>query len=112
MLKEELNNFTGTEHHFAHWSGMLKYTDGITYLQQEGGCYWLIDAIASYQLNWQTVPFQVWTLKAKDSKGILTMKEDTGMPELVKQEIPYTDFPMEEVQVWVIDGVCILPSEY
>jgi hypothetical protein len=40
------------------------------------------------------------------------MKTDTNNPELVKQEIMHTDFPLETVQVWLIDGVMLLPSEY
>jgi len=28
------------------------------------------------------------------------------------QAIPYTDFPLEEMKIWVQNGVMMLPSEY
>jgi hypothetical protein len=31
---------------------------------------------------------------------------------VVKQKIPYTNFPLDEVKMYLIDGVILLPSEY
>ena len=112
MEKQELianlANFTGTEHYYQHFPG-CKYTDGVKYLAETAGCYWLLDVIFSYR---RKDPFQIWTLVVKDKKAVVTMKEDSDTPVLIKQEIEYTDFPLDEISLWLIDGVLILPSEY
>lgn len=112
MTQAELEQFTGTENYYKHWLG-FNYTDGVKYLAEIGQAFWLLDAIGSYQRKFKSRAFQVWELQVKeDRKGVLTMKEDTGTPELVRQEVPYTDFPLESIKIWLIDGVAILPSEY
>ena len=111
-LKNDLALFTGTEQYFKHWLG-FNYTDGVKYLSGKAECYWLLDAIGSYQYKFKRVPFQVWILKVNaDKTAVLEMKEDTNQPLLVRQEIPYTDFPLTEIKLYLIDGVLILPSEY
>ena len=82
----------------------LVFTDGINQLRQDADCFWLVDAIASHQREEE---FQVWRLEVDKEKktAVLTMKEDTGQPELVRQEIPYTDFPLESIEFYVaVDG--------
>jgi hypothetical protein len=105
-----LQQFTGTEQHFRHWSGRLLYTDGVKHMAERAGAYWLIDLVASYQSEHRDVWFQVWDLKAKDRAGVVTMRGDSEV--LVKQELEYTDFPLESLRVFVADGVLLLPSEY
>ena len=108
-LQNGLNQCIGTSQYLLHWARQLKFTDGIKFLADNAGAYWLIDAIASYQ---RKEPFQLWQLKVKDSKAVLTMKEDSGEPTLVKQEITYTDFPLDEITLYLIDGILLLTSEY
>jgi len=111
MKLSELNNFTGTEKYYKHWTGILVYTDGVQYLAKEGGAYWLIDAIASYR---RREHFQLWELKVntETKEAVLTMREDSDTPVLVKQEIGFTDFPLSKIKLYLIDGVLLLPSEY
>jgi len=40
------------------------------------------------------------------------MKEDTDSPILAKQEIEYTDFPLDEIKMYCENRVIFLPSEY
>lgn len=87
----------------------MKYTDGVQFLAEKAGAYWLLDVIASYR---RPEHFQIWTLDVKGKKGVVEMKEDTNEPVLVRQEIEYTDFPLDTIQLYLIDGVLILPSEY
>lgn len=89
---------------------MATDTEGVKYLADKGECHWLLDAIFSFH---RTDPFQVWTLEVnEDRSAVLTMREDSGEPIRVKQEIPFTDFPMPKISLWLINGVLILPSEY
>ena len=110
LNESELQQFTGTEQYFKHWTGRLLYTDGVKYMAERAGAYWLIDLVASYQSEHKGVWFQVWDLKAKDSQGVVTMAGESEV--LVKQELEYTDFPLESLRLFVVDGVLLLPSEY
>lgn len=108
---EGLGRFSGTSYYCKHWSGM-KYTEGVQYVADEAKAYWLLDAIASFQPGQKEMPFQVWRLEVRDKKAVLTMRQDEGMPIDFAQTIPYTDFPEGYIELWLIDGVLILPSEY
>ena len=109
----DLAQFTGTENYYKHWLGGFRYTDGVKFLADEAEAYWLLDAIFSHQLRKvRTMPFQLWTLTVTNSNAVLSMKEDTGSAEVVHQDIPYTTFPLDEIKLYLIDGVLLLPSEY
>lgn len=108
----ELNQFTGTEHWYRHWLGIL-YTDGVKFLAEKAGAYWLIDAVASYQNKVKHIPFQIWTLVIdKDNSATLQMREDSDMPFIIEQFIEYSDFPLTSISLYFIDGVLLLTSEY
>jgi hypothetical protein len=110
LTKDDLSRFTGTENYFRHWTGRLLYTDGVKYLADKGGAHWLIDVIASYQgdrritANHMLRNLQFWNLTVKDGRGRLTCVEDNGRPPVIVQEIEFTDFPLDEVDVWVERG--------
>lgn len=128
--KSMLAQFSGTENYFRHrFSPVpLVYTDGVKYVAENGGgngAYWLIDAIASYQLdskiknNRMLQECQFWHLEVKDSSAILTCKADSGYKPAITQEIEYTDFDFS-IDLWMEptegpDGrlmwVLYLPSE-
>jgi len=125
-LKKELNGFIGTLNYYRHFTGLGHFTDGVKFLADRVGAYWLIDAIFSWQVERRSftfrgerrakvgdAPFQVWTLKvASDKTAVLEMREDSDQPPVVRQEIEFTDFPQGEVKLYLIDGVLLLPSEY
>ena len=112
-IEDELRHFTGTQHYYRNFTGLL-YTDGIQHLAEQAGSYWLIDLVGSYQPRLQEdVRFQVWKLEVKEDKSALvTMVEDDGEPIRVSQEIAFTDFPLNEFSFYCIDGVMLLKSEY
>ena len=111
-LESDLAQFTGTTKYYKHLLGLL-YTDGIQFLAEEAQCYWLIDVVASYQPELKAIPFQLWELEVeKDNSAVVTVREDSGKPTLIEQKISYTDFPLEKIQLYCIDGVLLLPSEY
>ncbi len=88
----------------------FQYTEGIHYLWNSCDSYWLLITISSHN---RKEPFQVWELqKFDDNSALLTMKEDSGLPNIVEQKIPYTDFPLDSIKLYLIDGILLLPSEY
>ena len=112
MKELNLSQFTGTEHWHRHMCN-TSYTDGIKYLADEAKAYWLLDVVASYQLKHKDKPFQIWKLTVnKDKTAVVTMKEDSNKPVLVEQKIEYTDFPLDEIEFYCIDGIMLLKSEY
>jgi hypothetical protein len=121
-LKNELANFTGTEQYHKVSLTPVVVTDGVKYLIDKANSYWLIDAIGSYQTEkkFKAEGFQVWILKKdKDGKGATlsayhdySEKNPNKFKPLVTQKIEYTDFPLDEIKLYEIDGVVLLPSEY
>lgn len=79
----------------------LVFTDSVRHLREMADCFWLIDAIASYQSELMSQPFQVWKFKCNTKLhfGTLTCGDGNGK-ELVRQEIEYTDFPLDEIELW------------
>ncbi len=111
-IEAELRHFTGTQRYYRNFTGLL-YTDGIQYLAEQAGSYWLIDLVGSHQPMLRGVPFQVWELEVnKDKSALVTMVEDDGEHIKVRQEIPFTDFPLKNFSFYCIDGVMLLKSEY
>ncbi|WP_437186743.1 DUF6876 family protein [Planctomicrobium sp. SH668] len=127
-LRTELAQFTGSAQWFRHsFNRAVIYTEGIQYLAENGGAYWLIDAIASHlasdefrkaaRKDDRISLMHFWKLAVKpDHSALLTAIPDTGEPEFIQQAIPFTDFPLDEIDVWAQnDGrhwTLLLPSVY
>lgn len=111
-LEEELAQFHGTTRYYKNFTGLL-FTDGIKYLADRAGSYWLIDLVGSYQRDLTGAQFQLWEVEvAEQFAGVVTMREDDNAPVLVRQSIPYTDFPLANFSFYCVDNVMMLKSEY
>lgn len=129
LIESDLYQFSGTEHWYRHMTGVL-YTDGIKYMAEKGGAYWLIDEIALAQRdkkiknNPRLKEFQLWELQVRTQQGgncaTLTCKEDSNVAPAYRKNIPFTDFPLKEIKIYVeqgsIDGenlalIMMLPNE-
>ena len=77
------------------------------------GAYWLIDLIASHQINRKVAAeeFQVWTLNVQANQG-LARATDGNNKLITSQQIDYTDFPLDEVKLYLDHGTLMLPGEY
>lgn len=106
----------GSEQRFRHFTGMV-YSENVQRVADAAGAHWLIDLIGSYQGTRKLAPsqdWQAWRLEVFADKSAMAICEDGNGTVIVKQRIPYTDFPIldKPIRVWVIDGVAILPEEY
>ena len=126
-IEAALPHFTGTEeYHRIRYPWLRKdfmLTDGAKYLADKAGviggtAYWLIDIIASYQREKpvKDESFQTWKLTVKESVGKVTCENGNGRI-LVTQDIPFADFALDEVSLYVTSDefngiVVMLPSEY
>jgi hypothetical protein len=113
--ESELANFTGSENWYRHWLGKSLFTDGVKYVTDQAGAYWLIDEIAINQTRpkVRAEEFQVWILKVDLEKrqGVLTCDDGNGNVVFTKK-IEFTDFPLSEIRFYYADSTILLPSEY
>jgi len=89
-----LGMFTGSCT-MERWSMLFPdiMTEGMKYLAESVGAYWLLDIVGSYQPKLRRSDFQLWKISVKNNKAVVTMREDTDEKPLVTQKIGYTDFP-------------------
>jgi len=113
-LNNDFADFTGTCYHHKHWLPGMVYTDGIRSMAEKYKAYWLLDVVFSYWTHKKVrkEPFQIWTITAKDGEAVVKMQTDTDKPIMVKQDIPFTDFPEGTLKMYLSDRVLLLPSEY
>jgi uncharacterized protein DUF6876 len=132
LTVEDLASFHGSENFHRHSPSGLIYTDGVKFIADRAGAYWLIDAIASYQGRGGKLArdpmlrdYQIWKLTVnEDQTAVITCQADSGMAFVVNQKIEYTDFPLSSLRLTVERGghydaagqvvscmTCMLPSE-
>lgn len=113
-LAASLAMHTGSESVFRHWTRHLVYTEGVKDLAEQAGAYWLIDLVAS----WMAEPrmcseeFVVWKLTVNPDHTAIAVADDGNGNEIARQEIGYTDFPLDEISLYLTNGTLLLPSEY
>ncbi len=119
-IQAGLGNFYGTEgyHRVTVCPGLVA-TDGVAWLAQNAGCFWLIDEIAlanRFNAKVRAEEMQFWTLKVTGNSAVLTCDHDENQP-IFRKKIEFTDFPLPGIRIWVAFGdetakVAMLPSEY
>ncbi len=115
QLLNHLEQFIGTEYYYPLWPNVM-LTDGTRYLADTAGCYWLMDAITSHL---QHLPKEETFISSKltvdNGKAQLNIEDGNG-GILATQQIPYTDFPLDEIMLFACRDekhwVIMLPSEY
>jgi hypothetical protein len=123
----DLKAFTGTSRWYLHWSKLIVFTDGIEYLAEKAGAYWLVDLIAAHQLHPavkripQLADFQLWTITVdNDHIAHITLQADSDLPAVVDIKVE-TDFPaVGQFKLYAAAGeregkkitVLMVPSEW
>lgn len=127
-LGAELAAFTGDLDRWRHpLYRKLIYTPGVRHLAERAGCYWLLDAVASWLGSKEFVAagrrdprvrdIHFWKLAvAADKSAVLTATADAGETPFVRQMIEFTDYPLAAIDMYCqFDGThwtLMLPSEY
>ena len=111
----QLNQFTGTEKYYRISRKHL-LTDGTKYLAEQAECFWMMDTIASHLCEIGTEDwFVLVRVQVTEGRAVM-IYEDGNDREHARQEIPYTDLPIENISLYACwDGehwVIMLPSEY
>ena len=134
-IRTGLAMHTGTSQYYRHWLPGALFTDGVAYLQEAAGCYWLIDAIVSHlgeinrlaKQDEMVAGLHLWTLTmATDARPLyrgddpasdpidakLEMQIDTNTPVLIRQDIGYSNFPLTDgIKLYVsrVEGMADKP---
>jgi hypothetical protein len=128
LTHADLRQFTGDLDRFRHplARGVI-YTPGVQYLAERAGAYWLIDEIAlaiaggdvarAGQSDDRVLSLHFWKLEVReDRSAALTARADSDVPPFLSRRIPWTDFPLDYLDVWAgFDGqhwTLYLPSEH
>jgi len=114
-ILDTINNAHGTQayHKFSSIKHYPVVTDGIIALAEAAGCFWLLDIIGSYQTDKRLDPhFQVWTLVVNLENGTAAINGFNDTELIISQDIPFTDFPLDALKLFLMDGVILLPSEH
>jgi hypothetical protein len=81
----------------------------------QGGAYWLLDEIALAQRGNSRVAaeeFQVWKLAVKPDRTATLTCDDGNGNIVASKAIPFTDFPVNEIELWFENNTIYLPSEH
>ena len=112
----KLELFTGSQEFYRH--GLVQrvlYTEGVQYVAESAGAYWLVDEIATAQLAHpvRAEEFQVWRLAVDQEKSTALLTCDDGNDRVVySKAIEFTDFPAPEMRMYFTNNTVLLPSEY
>ena len=114
-LQANLTQFTGTVRYYRIAPKFL-ITDGVKYLADNAGCYWLLDAAVSHLVQLGTADwFVLVRLVVQAGAAVLTLEDGNGVVR-ARQAIPYTDFPASQQVLYACwDGqhwVLMLTGEY
>lgn len=128
LTNADLMQFTGGSRRYRTWANPnVIFTEGVEYLARTAEAFWLIDCITSYfgthlmrgamQQDERLKSLQFWRLEFHDDRSAtVTARADTGVEPFVTQEIEFTDFPLDSVDIWAgFDGTrwtLYLPSEH
>ena len=113
--KLTLAQFTGTGVYYRISRKHL-LTDGSRYLAEQGACFWMMDAIASHLCEIGTADwFVLVRVQVTEGRAVM-IYEDGNDREHARQEITYTDFPLDSITLYACwdqeHWVIMLPSEY
>lgn len=123
-ILSELSNFTGTNE-YHKFSILFKevLTDGVKYLCDNLGCYWLMDIVGSTQ-HLEKIKanksFIIWKIKRVGKGFIVRAYSDYNSKEteeenkqylLYSQKGLYTDFKLNEYEFYQQGEVLLLKSE-
>ena len=115
LTKADLHNFTGSTFVYRHpLAREIVYTEGVQYVAEHGGAYWLIDEIVINQANPAVAAedFQVWRLAVAADKTATLRCGDGNDRMVFTKHLDFTDFPLDEICLYLIHNTILLPSEY
>jgi hypothetical protein len=116
ITEAALRQFTGSDQWYRHsLVRKVLYTEGVQYVAEAAGAYWLIDEIAFAQAIAAVAAeeFQHWKLAVDTARSTAVLTCDDGNGRVVfTKTIEFTDFPLQEIRFYFTDNTLLLPTEY
>jgi hypothetical protein len=115
LTHADLRQFTGTDHWYRHnLMRGITYTDGVKYVAETAGAYWLVDKVATLQLEpaVRAEEFQGWKLRVNEDQTATLTCDDGNGNVVYSEAISWTDFPLDQIELWVEGSTILLPSEH
>lgn len=118
-VRDYVRRTTGSETLYRHaLNRNLLYTDGVRFLAETCGSWWLLDFVATMPGPWMCEPFNVWRITGDGARGVIVEAwTDTpgteGSTLLLRKKISYSDFPRELMpfEWWVENRTMMLKEE-
>lgn len=114
-LSTELKHFNGTEGWHKLTFLPVLASDGVKYLAEEGKCFWLVDAIASWLPKIKTTGDRMATCTLERRKDDWLLSIDT-YDKTFRQVIEYSDFSLDKITLYLCDNgfawCLLLTNEY
>jgi hypothetical protein len=119
-IKAELQYFIGSESFYKIPLIGTRFTDGIKYLADAAECFWLVtdaSVIAKSLMSksyFITVDFKrLSETEREESQCEALINYSDGNGHIFEtHRYHVTDFPLDELRLFFIDGTLMLPSEY
>ncbi|MGB4057581.1 MAG: DUF6876 family protein [Alphaproteobacteria bacterium] len=115
-LQSELRNFCGTETWFRHsLFRKFLYTEGVQFLAEEAGAYWLVDMIFGFQEKLairQAGYFQAWELTVNEGQTATLTCENGDCKVVFTHHLTFSDFPLPKIRMFFIHDTLLLTTEY
>ena len=119
-LKEQLEQFHGSQQLFALPLCQTRYTEGIRFLAQTANAFWLLTDASVMgkglrdKSRFITVDFKRCSKTEAGTHGhdaVIAYTDGNGTT-LARQQYHFTDFPLERIRLYFVDNTLLLPSEY
>ncbi|RNL90355.1 hypothetical protein ED312_06455 [Sinomicrobium pectinilyticum] len=119
-IKTGLQHFHGSEMFYHIPLIRTRYTDGLKFLANAAGCYWLImdaSVIAKSLMGksyFITVDFKQLSERerAEQQCEAVIIYGDGNGHILETHRYSVTDFPLDKLRLYFVDNTLMLPSEY
>ena len=120
QLIEQLQGFCGSTTYYKIPLVKARYTEGIKYLADQAQCHWLVTDTAVVCKSLKNKSNFIVILFKRNSTSVqerthkeakITYANGNGII-LYEQEYEFTDFPLDELRLFFVDDMLMLPNEY
>lgn len=120
QIQEYLQQFCGSESCYTIPMLKSRYTEGVKYLAEEGNCYWLVTDTAviakslRHKSSFLVIYFKRFSkeLQARLHKEAQITYADGNGTILFQQDYEITDLPLDELRLFFVEDMLMLPNEY
>ena len=102
--------YTGTDHYWRQPTSGLQYVDSIKDFCEDHKAYWILDVVGTYLPQLKKYDFVVLFFDVCNKACTFYAREDTDEPDIVRQEIEFTDMDVA-IKLYYENGVLCFPSD-